>query len=95
MSKVSIAGLNKVELLRKLWSGQKPALFFEDYPSLIPRFDEVEAREAVKGYIDYFQGRCIKTDISGDTASPHLYDRETGRGAFAKAVAAVHTKVTK
>lgn len=92
---MSIVGVNKIELLRELWTAQKPASFFSYYPEAkVPKFDDAEAAEAIKAYIDYFQGRCIKTDISRDTASARMYDRDAGQGAFAKAVAAAKASVT-
>ena len=51
-----------------------------------PSFDYADAIEAVKGYIDYFCYRCIKSDLSGDTANTSLYKRDTGNGAFEKVV---------
>jgi hypothetical protein len=84
---IDIKGVDKVALLQELWSGVKPAAFFAGHPSLIPPFNTAMARDAVGGYIDYFQGRCIKTDLSKETANPGMYDRDAGAGAFAKAVA--------
>jgi hypothetical protein len=86
---VDIKNVDKVALLHELWSGMKPAVFFAAHPSMIPSFDADKARDAVGDYIDYFDGRCIKTDISKDTADPRLYDRDAGAGAFARAVARV------
>jgi hypothetical protein len=41
----------------------------------------------VQDYIDYFQGRVIKTDLRGDAIDPRLYDRDNGAGAAERAVA--------
>lgn len=79
---VSISGINKVELLKRLWENTQVASFFWGAPIAPPNFDENMAKEAVKGYIDYFAGRPIKTDISGDMADPKLYDRDAGEGKF-------------
>ena len=81
---VSIKGLEKVKLLKALWEGAKPAAFFAFSGQLSPEFDKAAAKEAVKTYIDYFCGRCIKTDLSGDTANPTSYDAEWEAGAFQK-----------
>jgi hypothetical protein len=88
---VDITGVNKVALLHELWTRSKPAAFFAPFPQLAPHFDRDEAIVAVHHPIDYFCGRCIKSDLSGDTASPNLFDRDFGRGAFAAAVDAVRT----
>jgi hypothetical protein len=81
---VSIKGLEKVKLLKTLWEGAKPAAFFAFSGQISPAFDNSSAKEAIKDYIDYYCGRCIKTDLSGDTADPTSYDAEWGAGAFQK-----------
>lgn len=87
MDKIDITGLNKVELLHELWNGQITASFFSFMPTMAPPFDDDNAQRAVQcGYIDYFCGRCIKTDLSKDLVSPRMYDRDAGDGAFMKAV---------
>ena len=83
---VSIAGNDKKKLLEALWTHAKPAAFFTMRGLPGPAFDEAEAEKALKGYIDYFCGRCIKTNLSGTTADPSAYDAEWGAGSFAKIV---------
>ena len=83
---VNISGLSKVMLLERLWTRMKPAAFFAYNPSLTPSFNKEEAKKAVEGYIDYFCGRCIKSDLSGDTANISLYNRDAGKGAFEEIV---------
>ena len=83
---VDISGVDKVELLRSLWKNSNPAIYFTMNGINPPHFDEQKAKNAVTKYIDYFDGRCIKTDISGNTASPHMYDRDYGQGKFAEIV---------
>ena len=83
---VNISGLSKVELLERLWTRMKPAAFFTLYPSLVPSFHKDEAKKAVEGYIDYFCGRCIKSDLSGDTVNTSFYNRDAGDGVFEKVV---------
>lgn len=77
--KISIKGLNKIALLKALWENMRPKAFFNS-------FDVKSAEKAVKSYIDYFNGRCIKCDLSGDEVDPWLYDRDAGAGAFQKIV---------
>lgn len=90
VSTLDIKNLDKVLLLERLWTGQSPASFFLGLPS--PAFDRKRAQQAVSsGYIDYFCGRCIKTDLSEDTVDPWLYDRDAGAGAFARAVSALRS----
>ena len=83
---VSIKGVDKVKLLTALWKGAKPAAFFAFSGRISPIFDESAAKDAVRGYIDYYCGRCIKTDLSGDIANPTSYDAEWGAGSFQKIV---------
>ena len=84
---ININGLDKVELLKKLWTNMKPASFFSYHPTVsVPGFDESSARCAVKKYIDYFQGRAIKMDLSVDSIDPYLYDRDAGTGTFQRVV---------
>ena len=42
-----------------------------------PSFDRAEAAEAVLSSIDYFCGRNIKADLSGDSFDPHSYNRDS------------------
>jgi len=82
MSKISIQGLDKVKLLEYLWRAQNRASFFTFHPEKDPGFDMELAKSAVTTYIDYFQGRAIKADLSADTVDPWLYDRDAGAGKF-------------
>ena len=83
---VSIAGKDKKKLLRALWGHAKPAPFFQMHGLSGPAFEEATAEKALLGYIDYFCGRCIKTDLSGTTADPSAYDNDWGAGSFEKIV---------
>ena len=76
---IDISGADRVSLLRGLWENAKIASFFG---SSGPPFDESQARDAVHQRIDYFCGRCIKTDLSRDRIDPYLYDRDAGTGMF-------------
>lgn len=94
--KVFIGDLDKVELLKALWLNAKPAAYFNGCrsPLLIPPFNAADAQKAVLKYVDYFCGRCIKSDLSGDYAHPGGYDRDWGRGAFADVVKLQRVKKT-
>lgn len=84
---IDIRGIDKIKLLHLLWDAQNVAGFYRNMPMIAPRFDQFEAETAVTKYIDYFCGRCIKTDLSGDTVDPDMYDRDAGPGMFAAIVA--------
>ena len=86
-SDVDIVGLWKPALLRALWDNATPASFYASRESPTPPpFDEARAAEAWNDYVDYFQGRCIKADLSGDSVDPCDYDKQHGEGEFAKVV---------
>lgn len=94
-STVSIAGLDKTLLLQKMWNKMPPAAFYAMYPFSIPDFDisinthREEAERAVLGYIDYFRGRCIKTDLSRDEITTHGFNRDAGENALEEIVASM------
>ena len=85
-TKIDISGLDKVELLHELWENTRPAAFFHHVEHMAPHYDAELAADAVRQHIDYFCGRCIKTDLTQDTVNPYLYDRDAGAGAFARIV---------
>jgi hypothetical protein len=87
MTTIDITGLGKAALLYRLWSGTITASFFESAGIQPAGFNMAAATTAAhKGYIDYFGGRPIKLDLSGDSVDPYLYDRDAGKGACASAV---------
>ena len=95
MSTVSIAGLDKTLLLQKMWNKMPPAAFFAMCGHSIPNFDlslnthREEAERAVRGYIDYFRGRCIKTDLSRDKIKTDGFNRDAGENALEEIVASM------
>jgi len=86
-----IKGLDKRALLKELWSRQKVAAHFEKAPAKQPKWDEKGIEKALASDIDYYNGRCIKMDLSGDTLKPNntYYEDDAGAGAIAAAIAAV------
>lgn len=83
---ISIKGLDKVELLKRLWSQQIPGFLFALCGLPKPEFMMEQAKNAVQKHIDYFCGCAIKTDLSRDEIDPYLYDRDAGQGTFAQIV---------
>ncbi len=90
---VDISGIDKVQLLRALWEKSLPASFFNSGLVPPPQFDETKARELDSWKIDYFCGRCIKSNLSENSVDPRLYDRDIYSGAFAEVVAKLRGKV--
>lgn len=46
-------------------------------------------------YVDYLNGRVIKTDVSDDPLDFRLYDRDMGQGAGDRAIFAYLDKLTR
>lgn len=93
---ISIAGMDKAEVLMKLWNaatninhGAAAAFLI----SLQPRMtiDQARghieyARQLPELYFDYLEGVALKVNLSGDELDPRLYDRDNGEGAAARAL---------
>jgi hypothetical protein len=77
---ISIKGLCKVTLLHEMWKHQRIAAFYSLYGGQsAPEFNMEEARNAIHNYIDYFCGRAIKVNLSGDVVSSYAYDRDSNK----------------
>ena len=86
-TQVDITGINKITLLASLWSNSSPAGFFKNMPEMAPPFNlQAAQRDVERGFIDYFCGRLIKMDLSGDTVDVFLYERDNGQGSVQQIV---------
>lgn len=95
-SNIDISNLDKSKLLYCLWKGQVTAGYFTATGTTPPDYNEAGASKVVaNGYIDYYQGRAIKTDLSKDIVDPWLYDRDAGKGKFAKIVSDLRAGTVK
>lgn len=87
---LSIAGLDKAEVLMTLFNASKQqGMGFMDKSGAKSMTLE-EARDIVdSGHLDfdYLKGRIMKVDISGDKMDEWLYDRDNGVGAAEQALA--------
>ncbi|MCM1215465.1 MAG: hypothetical protein NC548_13210 [Lachnospiraceae bacterium] len=85
---VNIKGLDKAEVLLALWkhSHEQGMSFFGTFTNNPTLGDCRNALKQCNNYIDYFNGRVIKVDFSGDEFNPGLYDRDCGSGAAQRAV---------
>jgi hypothetical protein len=92
---INIAGIDKAKLLHELWNEGRPAAFYTLARKTQLEWSDTAAVEAVKGSIDYFRGRAIKADLSGDTVDPTIYDDYTEIGTFARVVAKLRTPPIK
>jgi len=73
---ISIKGLDKAEVLRALWEAMLPAAFFRMSGAPVPGW-ETPSPDVLEGYIDYYNGRCIKADLTGDSFDPRPFDRDS------------------
>lgn len=92
---IDITGIDKVDLLRRLWSNQQLAPFYTSGVGMLdgpPAFDEKKAQDAVTGDIDYFCDVYIKTDLSGDIVDPFFYDQDAGAGTMQSIVDEIRLK---
>ena len=87
MNTINIKGMDKAEVLIKLYNASKP----QGMGFLMPWQNELTKEQAIKllsegTYFDYLYGRVLKINLSGDTLNTVLYDRDNGPGAAAKAL---------
>lgn len=90
MESVDISGLNKCQLLLHLARNCSHPLASYNARSFT-ELDAISALLESRGYVDYFRGCSIKTDLSGNVADFRLYDRDNGQGRGARVVAAMKT----
>ena len=76
---VDITGIDKKDLLRELWKRSEPAIVFLMSSVKSPEYDEENAENAINnGFIDYYSGRAIKSDIKGNKVSSDYYNKYNG-----------------
>jgi len=91
MSSIDISGIDKAKLLHLLWTISKPAAHLQGFAAS-PVFSVSLVNKALLRHIDYFCGRPIHCDLSGDSANPELYDRNAYPGAFLDCVRRLSVK---
>lgn len=83
MPEISIAGINKAELLAALFNNSKPMglgfLHASGKPMTTEEADAILKRGVT--CFDHLQGRVMKVDIGGDEMYGDLYNRDNGQGA--------------
>jgi len=89
---VDISGLDKAEVLAALFNASKQqGMGFADVTGAT-EMSVQDARfivESGQTSFDYLRGRVMKVDISGDSFSPWLFDRDVGQGAASRAIEAL------
>lgn len=91
--KINIKGMNKAEVLMKLYNASQPLgvgiLHFKNEDMTL---DEAQAilnsSPGVSNpfYFDYLYGRVMKVDLSGDWLDPWGYDRDNGQDSARLAI---------
>ncbi len=91
MSYIDISDLDICLVIKALWNNMEPASFFRYSgikPPPEPSADDIMSQLENSKYIDYLNGRCIKTDFSDLTkVDTRLYNRDAGNNAFENIVA--------
>lgn len=80
---MDISKLDKAKLLQALYEQAQPqGQGYLQYSSSPLSYEEAKSiLERQRGHIDYLHGRVMKVDLSGDTFSTRLYNRDNGQGA--------------
>lgn len=100
---VSIKGLDKADVLLTLWNhSQMQGLSFlafakeltkEDAKTAITEHTYTDMEGKTRIYFDYFNGKVMKVDLTGDEFDPYLYDRDNGLGAAQRAIDLLYQEV--
>lgn len=94
---IDISGIDKAELLCALHAGSRPlgmGWLHEKGELTIEEARQMIADAGNYLYFDYVTGRVMKVDLSGDTMSGRMYDRDNGQGTCALIVQLVRNKMS-
>ncbi len=92
MSKITLAGLNKADVLAALYNASKPqGMGFMHYDPKPMTREEAEGLLKRTTDFDYLKGRVMKVNLSGDELDTWSYDRDNGQGAAERAIAELRT----
>jgi hypothetical protein len=100
-TEVDISGLDKVELIIRLWHATKVAGFYNmnplvDPPSAPSRAEVLQALDKNESeYLDYFKGRPFKAGFKGDKVRTRLYNRDAGPDVFEGVVRKMRAEAAK
>lgn len=82
MAKINIKGLDKKEILRRLYNNSRP-IGMGWLQATSEEMTYKEAKKIIKEEgleFDYLKGRVMKIDLIEDSFDPWLYDRDNGEG---------------
>jgi len=81
MSSITIANLNKADVLAALYNASKPlGMGFMAYDPKPMTRDEAEILLKERTRFDYLKGRVMKIDLAGDMLDSTRYNRDNGDG---------------
>jgi hypothetical protein len=86
---IDISKLDKSEVLAALYNNAQAQGLGVFQATAEPMTKEDAANLLISSedkYFDYVKGRVMKVDLSGDTLSIRLYDRDNGQGAAQQAL---------
>lgn len=84
---ITIKGLDKGKVLLSLWKhSHAQGMSFFGIQNVDLETATKDFNESRNKYFDYYNGKVIKCDLSGDSFDPYLYDRDCGHGAAERAV---------
>jgi hypothetical protein len=87
MSKITLAGLNKADVLAALYNASKPqGMGFIHYDPKPMTREEAEGLLEQTTYFDYLKGRVMKVDLADNELDTWGYDRDNGQGAAERAI---------
>lgn len=85
---IDISGLSKVDVLCALHDATSPqGMGFLHAVRGGASREAAEHQLSLSHYVDYFLGRPIKVNLTGDEFNEGLFDRDAGKGAAASAIA--------
>jgi len=80
--KISLAGLNKADVLAALYNASKPqGMGFLQYDPKPMTREEAEALLKQTTHFDYLKGRVMKLNLADDELDPWGYDRDNGQNS--------------
>jgi hypothetical protein len=92
MSKITLSGLNKADVLAALYNAAKPqGMGFLHYDPKPMTREEAEGLLTQTTDFDYLKGRVMKVNLEGDELESWLYDRDNGQGTAEQAIAELRT----
>jgi hypothetical protein len=93
MAMIDVGDMSPAEVLMRLFNAAGAPRHAASMAWIVYRHDPMsieQARALVEahgpGYVDYFDGRIIKTDLGQRPVDTRLYDRDHGEGAGERAL---------